>query len=156
MVEEIFKEFKITVPLNRRYYDDDTAGLLVKQGQVVTVGQRHFRSAELRSALLKSQVLIVEGECLMAFKQNMMKISKGEDQLNKLEIISGPEFDAKKEESKEESKEEVAPEVVVEEPKEVIVEDVKIEMPLKTAINVKSKISEEKENGKKIGQHSTE
>ncbi|TRZ48103.1 MAG: hypothetical protein D4S01_10985 [Dehalococcoidia bacterium] len=152
MVEEIFKEFKITVPLNRRYYDDDTAGLLVKQGQVVTVGQRHFRSAELRSALLKSQVLIVEGECLMAFKQNMMKISKGEDQLNKLEIISGPEFDAKKEESKEE----VAPEVVVEEPKEVIVEDVKIEMPLKTAINVKSKISEEKENGKKIGQHSTE
>lgn len=141
-MEDGFKEFKVTVPDNRRYYDDETSGVLIKRGAIVPIGQRQFRSVELKHALLKSQVLIAEGECRFVYKDNLLRITKGENQKNLIEVIEGPE-----------KAKEVVQKIEVKE----VVPEVKIEMPLqKEAINVKTKISEDKEHGKKIGQHSTE
>jgi hypothetical protein len=125
-MEDGFKEFKVTVPKNRRYWEDDTTGVLIKQGQTVTIAPRQFRSAELKSALLKSQVLVCEGECRFVYKENQMKISPG-NEVNTIEVIAGPEFKIKE-----------TPIEIKEIPKEEI------------------KVNEENENGKKIRQHSVE
>lgn len=99
MGEDGFKEFKVTVPENRRYWEDDTTGVLVKRGQDVTITQRQFRSVELKTALLRSQVLVKEGECNFVYKDNLIKITPGNDK-NNIEVISGPEYQEKKETKK--------------------------------------------------------
>jgi hypothetical protein len=103
MEKDGFKSFKITVPENKRYWEDDTTGVVVKRGQVVEINQRDFRSSELKSALLRNWVLIVEGECEFVYKENIVKMTKGEDG-NKREIISGPEYEETKKEEIEKIK----------------------------------------------------
>jgi hypothetical protein len=87
---DIFKPFEITLPPGRRYWEDDATGVLVKQGQTKTIGQRDFRSVELRFALMRSQVLIKTGEVVFAFKDNIIKLTPGENK-NLITIVSGPE-----------------------------------------------------------------
>lgn len=104
-MEDGFKDFKVTIPETRRYWEDDTTGVLIKRGQSVNIGPRQFRSAELKSALLKSQVLVQEGECVFVFKDNTVKMTPG-NQINIIEIIKGPEYKPKEEVKIEEVKKE--------------------------------------------------
>jgi len=74
-----FKNFMVTVPEGRRYWDDDTTGLMVKKGKPAEINTRLFRSAELKFALVRNQLLIISGECVFAFKNKMIKIVPGKN-----------------------------------------------------------------------------
>lgn len=74
---EIFQNFQVTIPEGKRYWEDDSTGLIVKRGQIVEVNQRQFRSSELRFGLIRSQVLIKSGQCQFAFKDHIVKITPG-------------------------------------------------------------------------------
>lgn len=93
MEKDGFKPFKVKVPDNRRYWEDDTTGVVVKRGQEVEINQKDFRSSELKAALLRNYVLIVEGECEFAYKENIVKIKKGKESENSVTIVSGPDYD---------------------------------------------------------------
>jgi hypothetical protein len=72
-----FETFKVTIPDNRRYWEDESTGVSIKRGQIVEIGPRQFRSAELRFAMIRSQVLVVEGKAVFAFRENMVTITPG-------------------------------------------------------------------------------
>lgn len=76
-INEVFQNFQVTIPEGKRYWEDDSTGLIIKKGQVVEVNQRQFRSAELRFGLIRSQVLMKTGECTFAFKDTLVKIKPG-------------------------------------------------------------------------------
>lgn len=76
-VNEVFQNFQVTVPEGRRYWEDDSTGLIIKKGQIVEVNQRQFRSNELKFALIRSQILIKSGECVFAFKDHLVKVKPG-------------------------------------------------------------------------------
>ncbi len=81
-----FKPFKVSCPENRRYWEDEGSDILVKRGAIVQINSRHFRSRELRFALLRSQLLLVEGECWFAFREEIVHIRPGKN--NKNYVIS--------------------------------------------------------------------
>ena len=88
-----FIPFQVTVAPGRRYWEDESTGVLLKTGQTVMIGPRQFRSNELRFALIRSQVLIKTGEAVFAFRANTVKVTPGPnnknivEDLNKLEAI---------------------------------------------------------------------
>lgn len=77
-VVDIFQEFQVTIPEGQRYWEDDSTGVIIKKGQLVTIGPRQFRSSELRFALLRNQVLIKSGQAQFAFRRKIVKVSPGE------------------------------------------------------------------------------
>lgn len=82
-VLDIFQNFQVTIPEGKRFWEDDSTGVTIKQGQLVTIGPRQFRSAELRFALLRNQVLIKSGVAQFVFKEKVVKVTPG----NKKNII---------------------------------------------------------------------
>jgi hypothetical protein len=108
-----FVPFIVTVQEGRRYWEDETTGVMLKSGKFVEIGPRQFRSAELRFALIRSQVIITKGEAIFAFRENMVRITPGpngknivEDMIkNKPEVIQDePKKDIPKDIPKEEIK----------------------------------------------------
>lgn len=79
---EVFQNFEVMLPEGKRYWEDESTGLVLKRGQTADVGPRQFRSAELRFALIRSQVLMKTGECKFAFRAQMVNIKPGENGKN--------------------------------------------------------------------------
>ena len=78
-INEIFQNFQVTIPEGKRYWEDDSTGLIIKRGQIVEVNQRQFRSNELKFALIRSQVLMKSGQCVFAFKDHLVKVIPGDN-----------------------------------------------------------------------------
>jgi hypothetical protein len=98
---KVFEPFTVTVQENRRYWEDESTGVMVKKGQFVKIGPRQFRSAELRFALIRSQVIITEGEAVFAFRENIVKITPGKNGKNIVEDMIKKEIpEAKQDEPK--------------------------------------------------------
>lgn len=83
-----FKTFKVTIPDSRRYWEDDETGVSIKKGQIVEIGPRQFRSAELKFALIRSQVLMVSGKAVFAFRENMVTVIPGLNGKNIIESVN--------------------------------------------------------------------
>lgn len=76
--ETEFTPFKVTVPDVVRYWEDESTGVIIKRGQVVTINQRQMRSMELKFALMRNRVLMTEGQVIFAFKGQLVKLAPGE------------------------------------------------------------------------------
>jgi hypothetical protein len=79
MVMDTFEPFEIGLPVGRRYWEDESTGLSLKRGQTTIVQRKHARSAELRFALMRSQVLIKSGVHEFAFREKIVKVRPGEN-----------------------------------------------------------------------------
>lgn len=90
IVVPAFKSFKVTVPDNVRYWEDEMTGLIVRKGRLVEVNPKHFRGMELKFAIMRSFVRIAEGEAIFLFKGNLIKAVPGENK-NLIEVLEGPE-----------------------------------------------------------------
>jgi len=85
MGEEI-KSFKITT--NRRYWEDEDFGILVKRGAQFSIYPKHLRSYMLKFSIMRGDVLLVEGEkCTFGFKGRILDVVGGKDK-NLITIIS--------------------------------------------------------------------
>jgi len=122
---ETFKPFKVSIPIERRYWEDESTGVVIKQGQLVEIGPRQFRSSELRFALLRNQVLIKDGVAEFAFKDKLVRVTPGK---NKNIIIDVEENKNETEKNVEENKNEdksdnKKDEIVIQTKKEIVKED---------------------------------
>ena len=75
---ETVKTFKITT--NRRYWEDDDFGILVKRGAQFTIYPKHLRSYMLKFSIMRGDVNLVEKEtCTFGFKGRIFDIIGGKD-----------------------------------------------------------------------------
>jgi len=83
---EIIKTFKITT--NRRYWEDEDFGIMVKRNSQYTVYPKHLRSYMLKFAIMRGDVNLIEDEtCTFGFKGRIFDIKGGKDK-NLITIIS--------------------------------------------------------------------
>ena len=81
----VFKPFKVTT--NRRYWEDEDSGILVRKGRDFTIYPKHLRSYMLKFAIVRGDVKLLEGEkVIYAFKGRIMSIVGGADK-NLITII---------------------------------------------------------------------
>lgn len=81
-----FKPFKVTIPDLKRYWEDESTGVIIKRGQTVEISQRQFRSYELKIAIMRSNVLLKE-KCRFAFKDQIIEASPGNNK-NLIKILN--------------------------------------------------------------------
>lgn len=145
-INEVFQPFQVTVPEGRRYWEDDSTGVFIKKGLIVTINPRQFRSNELRFALLRSQVLMVEGECSFAFRDKLVNVKpgKGKNIIIDFDPITKENVDVKSKENNAIEEKIIQKHMVKKEPEKIVFKKESIK-----------KVQEE-ENGKEIGQYSTE
>jgi len=85
MGEIEFVPFKVTT--KRRYWEDEGFGIMVKRDVEYTVYNRQFRSSSLKFAIMRGDVLLIEGEkCVFGFKGRILSIVGGKDK-NLITII---------------------------------------------------------------------
>ena len=83
---ETIKTFKITT--NRRYWEDEDFGIMVKRGAQFTIYPKHLRSYMLKFSIMRGDVNLVEKEtCTFGFKGRIFDIVGGKDK-NLITIIS--------------------------------------------------------------------
>jgi len=82
---EKIKVFKITT--NKRYWEDEDFGILVKRGAVFDIYPKHLRSYLLKFAIMRGDVILLKDEkCMFGFKGRIFKIIGG-DKKNLITII---------------------------------------------------------------------
>lgn len=80
-----FKPFKVTT--NKRYWEDEDFGILVKKGREFTIYPKHLRSYMLKFSIVRGDVQLVKDEkTIFAFKGRIMSIVGG-DNKNLITII---------------------------------------------------------------------
>jgi len=86
-----FTPFKIKIPENVRYWEDETTGVLIRKGKEHIVRQQQFRSAELKFGIMRNRVLLADGEeCKFAFKGQIVHVKSGKTK-NLITVIQGLE-----------------------------------------------------------------
>ena len=84
-----FTPFKIKTREPLRYWEDESTGVLVKRGHIVNIDNKKlFRSAELRFALIRSQLVMVEGHATFVFRGQIVKVTPGKDEKNIVTVLA--------------------------------------------------------------------
>jgi hypothetical protein len=80
---------KVKLGKRARFFEDEDFDLVIRKPDIETelIGPRPLRSKSLRYALMKNHVLITEGHIEFVWGDQLLKLSKGENDTNKIENL---------------------------------------------------------------------
>lgn len=61
-----------------RYFDEESMGFMIKSGQIMDLHEKFLRSNEIKSAIIKGHLILVEGETRFVFKDDILTITPGD------------------------------------------------------------------------------
>jgi hypothetical protein len=80
---------KVKLGKRARFFEDEDFDLIIKKPneEIELIGVRPLRSKSLRYALMKNHVLITEGHMDFVWGDQLLRLSKGKDDTNKIENL---------------------------------------------------------------------